>query len=172
MIPQETTARWTNGENREYRLGEATIWEDITRQWIIERERERERGGTQEDSSHVYVHVGVAKISVLLVCTTKSTDRTLDIFPSKKIKDNWLAGLWTLINGFCFRRKAWRCFSIFINALLRLKKTFWHSRIRSFKWVIRSSPAKLLSEREKSIRRLRLFASRCFTHSSQENCID
>lgn len=51
----------------------------------------------------------------------------------------------TLIRGFCFRRNTLRCFSTLTNALLRLKKTFWHSRIRSLRWTIRSSPARLLS---------------------------
>ena len=115
------------------------------REWERERQIEVTSVLQCNSSSAAYVQVDVVKISALAGWTTRRQKRRNREYRSRIVSMWNLPVVVTLMRGFCFRRNTLRCFSTLTNALLRLKKTFWHSRIRSFRWTIRSSPARLLS---------------------------
>ena len=64
----------------------------------------------------------------------------------------------------CRRRNKMRCFSIFVSAILRLRKTAWHWRRRSFTCIKRWLPVNVSSKWSRKLYRL----VRCLNISS--NC--
>lgn len=66
-IPQKNQQQQQDEQREKISTGRMNYMRrEITRQSIIKR--------GEQDSSHFYVQVGVAKISVLLLCTTKNNE--------------------------------------------------------------------------------------------------